>query len=78
LADLFRAKSASVLVSPQRGQRLVIVVFLDVGDCSSNQVRVIVKGAHYRIAEEADDPAHRAGLVIVIDLLGFSLAADGA
>jgi hypothetical protein len=37
-----------------------------------------VKRTHGRIAEEADDPAHGAGLVIVIDLLGFPLAADGA
>jgi hypothetical protein len=35
-----------------------------------------VKRTHGRIAEEADNPAHGAGLVIVIDLLGFS--SDGA
>jgi len=52
-------------------------VFLDVGDCSPNQVWGIVKRAHSGIAEEADDSTHGPGLVIVIDLLGFPLAADG-
>jgi hypothetical protein len=35
-----------------------------------------MKGAHGRIAQEADDPTHGPGFVIVIDLLGFPLAAD--
>ena len=66
------------MVSPQRGQRLVLTVILHVGDRLTNQVGVIVKRAHSRIAEEADDSAHRAGLVIVIDLFGLPLAAHGA
>jgi len=33
-----------------------------------------MKGTHGRIAEKADDPAHGASLVIVINLFGFSSA----
>jgi len=77
LVDLLRAKSGSGLVSPQRGHRLTIRVLVDVRDCPSNQVGVIVKCSHSGIAEQADDPSHGPGLVIVIDLLGFPAAADG-
>jgi hypothetical protein len=37
-----------------------------------------MKGAHSRIAEEADDSANHAGGVIVIDLGGGSFVANGA
>jgi hypothetical protein len=53
-------------------------VLLHVCDRPANQVGIIVKRTHRRITEEADDPAHVTGLVIVIDLFGFSLAANGA
>jgi len=77
LDERFLAKSSNVLVSPQRGQRLVIRVLFHVCDRSPNQVGVVVECPHSSIAEETDDPAHHAGLVIVIDLLCFPSAADG-
>ena len=75
MVERFLAKSSNDLVSPQRGQRLVVTVILHIGDRLTNQVGVVVKGTHSCIAEEADDPAHDSGLMIMIDLLGFSSAA---
>jgi hypothetical protein len=75
--DLLRANSTMAFVMPHLGHRLFTRVLLYICDRPSNQVRVIVKGTHCRIAEEADDPAHGTGLVIVIDLFCFSSTTHG-
>lgn len=51
---------------------------LKVPDCAVEAGAVVAKLAERVVAGEAPDPAHFAGVVIVVDVLAGSGKADGA
>lgn len=56
----------------------MITVLLHVVDRLPDEIGIVVKRAHSRIAEQTDDSSHSPGPVIVIDLFGFRFTAHRA